>query len=192
LLLETSGDLVIQGVHAISTTGRPANANSDPLWHLEGLACFSDLAVSGTPLAGTSHMTSNQRFVYTDWSFQIGEILEANPADALKPGAVITVLSTGGRLTIDGRTVIANDNGFTEFVPGQHYALYLKFIPQTKAYQAMGDDSFLLLDDKVEVQNPIYRRAGIPGGFDEPSGFLAAARSAVSNMVGKPDCAGRR
>lgn len=127
---------------------------------LLALAADSDLVVLAKAETGTSHMSANKDFLYTDWYFVAEEILKNNSYSAVGTDATILVTRPGGKLQVNGRTVYADCPNFLSFANRQQYLLFLRFIPETGAYALhWGSAAFLVstprakrLDDSDEPE----------------------------------------
>jgi hypothetical protein len=114
------------------------------------LVCTADVGIVGTIGSGVSHMTSDQKFLYTDWSVTVDQVIDNLVGAPVSEGQTVTVARSGGSLEIDGRTVVATNRNFTDFVTGERYALFLEFVPQADSYKANegadaeGLDAFLV------------------------------------------------
>ena len=150
-LVRTSGDLVLTGFEVRGDETLNPNAPPYPPDVYIGLVCQSDLVVLGTAGSGTSHMSQNQRFIYTDSSFTIDEVLENNAKAPVQAGETITVARPGGRLVIDNRNVDYVDETFKNFQNGQGTILLGSFIlpPKTQDYLGVGKYSYLLSGSNV-------------------------------------------
>jgi len=129
-----------------------------PVEELGMLAAESDLVVLGKIGTGTSHMTADKDFLYTDWNFTVEEVMKTNGNSPVYPGATILVTRTGGKLQVNGRTVYATCEDFLDFATGQEYLLYLRYVPETGAYASGGWGAFAF--------SPVTRRLD-PYNFPE-------------------------
>ena len=149
LLSKTSGNLRIEYDQPPGFTSAPFNTPAYPPYVLVAFACTSDTVIVATAQSGVSHITSDQRFVYTDWGFSVEQILKPNPELAITPGSALVITRAGGTLEVNGRKVVAADAGFKDFKVGGRYLLFLESIPQTGAYKATAEKSFSLITNNV-------------------------------------------
>jgi len=106
-------------------------------------ACESDAVVEGRAEPGvSSHMTTDMRFIYSEWKFRIISVLQHNPHSPLHGSQELSVVRAGGALKVDGRIAVGRELRFPQFQPGDEYLLYLKYIPETGFYRAIGGRSF--------------------------------------------------
>ena len=124
--------------------GAIALAPPYPPIRMVGFACQSDAIVVGTPESGVSHMTADLDFIYSEWKVRITSVLQDNPKAPIFGSNKISVVRAGGLLTINGRSVVGQEKDFFQFQTGDDYLLYLKYIPETGFYKAIGGRSFNL------------------------------------------------
>ncbi len=74
---------------------------------------------------GSSYMTVAKGFLNTDWDFVIEEVLKDNTNWPETPGSAITVIRSGGKIAVDGRTVYAVRKMYREFESGGQYLMFL-------------------------------------------------------------------
>src|SRR5215471_1379726 len=95
----------------------------------------SDSVVRGRVVRKTSQITEDDAFIFTDYDVEIAEILKNNSATPLSRGAIITVTRPGGKVVLDGTIVKAADLAFSPLPANHDLLLFLKFVPETGAYQ---------------------------------------------------------
>src|SRR5204863_869268 len=78
LLGSRSGDLYLEDNKSPGFSGMPSNAPAYPPYILAADACTSDAVIVATAQTSVSHMTADQKFVYTDWTFTIEQVLKDN------------------------------------------------------------------------------------------------------------------
>ena len=150
LLSSRTGDLHLEDNKSPGYSGEPLNAPPYPPYPLIAFACTSDAVIIATAQTGVSHLTSDQKFVYTDWTFTVEQVLKDNLKSRLGIGAATLVTRPGGILEINNRKVFATDRNFRDFQAGSTYLLFLEFIHQTGAYKATAEKSFLM-NGKQEI-----------------------------------------
>jgi hypothetical protein len=128
----------------LSPTG---NSNAPAL---ENLICPADAVVIGTVKSKASHLTADGYFVFTDYEITVEDVLKDNAAARILLSSDITVTRPGGRVYVDGRNISALDKSFLPLEEGGRYLLFLRFIPQTGAYQAISNEgSFQLRGQQI-------------------------------------------
>jgi hypothetical protein len=128
-LAKGSGDVYIHAPTATIT-----EVALDPRNQIANWMRYCDLVAVGRIGTGASYMTAGKGFLNTDWSFVVEEVLKDNPLASVNSGESITVIRSGGKLNIGGRTVHAVQRFYKEFRSGNQYLLFLKFVPETGAY----------------------------------------------------------
>src|SRR5450432_2741094 len=147
-LAKTTGDItIVSGADHGGLRMRAINAPSYPPQRLVTLACQADIVVLAIPVHGVSHMTADQSFNYTNWAFRVREVLQDTSKAPIEGRDTIAVISPGGNLVIDGRTVHGEAYNFPEFQPGGEYLLFLTYIPETGAFTARTERTFDLAFD---------------------------------------------
>jgi hypothetical protein len=139
-LSKVTGDIYVHGgfLFTESTTALPKRMTKSEYeaYMTTILLCSHSLVVLGRIGTGTSRLTNDSGFLYTDWEFQVEEIIRNNPEAPVKAGSAIIVVKDGGKLQVQGRMVYAIDDQFADFRPGGEYLLFLDYIPKTGAYVA--------------------------------------------------------
>ena len=64
---------------------------------LTSRACDADSIVVATATSGTSQLTDDQSFLFTNYELRVESVLKDNSAQSVKMGQVITVIRTGGK-----------------------------------------------------------------------------------------------
>jgi hypothetical protein len=139
-LSQTTGDVYLHGSFLSTqyqdTYSEKPNPSNIARLEMESLTCSCSLVVLGKIGTGTSHVTADNGFLYTDWGFFVEDVIRNNPDSSVAAGSSITVVKGGGRMQIQGRAVYAIDDLFSDFQTGDEYLLFLHFIPKTGAYAA--------------------------------------------------------
>lgn len=106
-------------VHQSTRWGLPNDIlPSYPHPYLVVLSRGADAVVIGVAKSGVSGLTANEEFIYSDWQFEIEEILKDNPSSPLAIFSHVTVTRPGGTLTIHGKQVHARHTNFLPFAAG--------------------------------------------------------------------------
>lgn len=146
LLSKTTGDVHVECRPAVYE-----RIELDPPSEIATLARGSDLVVTGRiTTAGNPHLTEDETFVYSDWRFEITEVLLNVSPQTLASGSTVSILRPGGDLKVNGsRTVHAHCSEFlSDFKTGSEYLLFLKLVPETGAYTLRSPDGFAFSEGK--------------------------------------------
>jgi hypothetical protein len=183
MLSQTSGDVELR-------TGRAPvmTIEMDAPNELANLACGSDLVVVGRTGAGVSHITADQGYVYTDWSFTVENVLKDNSKAPVRVGSQIVVTRPGGSLAVNGRKVSANPHEFRNFNQGEQLLLYLRFIPQTGAYLLTGPFGFAFVNGKTTG----FGKAPLRSEFEanDQAKMVDQVKASVVMSGSNPHCGG--
>lgn len=121
--------------------------------YLEKANCAADAIVIGSVSSRTSQIIEEGTFTFTDYELTIEEILKDNRVAPIQPNGAITITRSGGAVKLNGRTIRATDYRSEPLQAGGRYLLFLRFIPDTGAYQSLDnslfDDSFQLSGDQI-------------------------------------------
>jgi hypothetical protein len=156
----------------LGEVGKPETAES----YFGKLAERSDAVVRGRVTRKVSHLTEDDAFLFTDYDFVVTEVLKNNVMVPLYTGATITVTRPGGKILLDGVIVKATDDCFAPLPVGNHnLVLFLKFVPETGAYQATGDTGTFEVDG--ETLRPLTEVPFPPGVLRDGDSFLRTTRA---------------
>lgn len=152
-LANGTGDAYAHGGHSNTTLTEtvPASVSRSDLeiFSIARLLCRHDLTVVGRIGTGTSHLTNDGGFLYTDWGFLVEQVIRNNPEAPVVSGNSIIVVKAGGKLQVQGRTVYAVDDNFAGFESGQEYLLFLDYVPKTGAYAAYAPSGYGISGSKT-------------------------------------------
>ena len=187
ILAKTTGDVHLRYDQPTGFPTMPLTPPAYPPYPLVAFACTSDAVIIATAQTGASHLTSDQRFIYTDWNFAVEQVLKDNLRSPIGATSTLIVTRSGGKLQINGRNIYASDLGFKDFKSGSRYLLFLDFIPQTGAYKARVEKSFSLQTKKVVV----LARDNPYAGFEprDPEALLKDTNAAIAAQT--TGCSGR-
>ena len=137
----------------------------------------SDAVVTATFVSKASQITTNGTYIFTDYELSVQDVFK-DTRSALKPETIITVTRPGGKILLFGQTANFSDSLFKPLHPGRRYLLFLSYLPNTGAYQAVdGDSSYDITDTRVESLNEIPVRAFKRDLVD----FIASVKLATGN-----------
>jgi len=191
LLAKSSGDIVVRNT-VLSDGGFQTFATrpkSEAEWiqmRLDSFVCDHDLIVLGTFGTGTSHRTSDDKFLYTDWPVLVDTVIKNGAAAPVKVGNTITVAHTGGVMKINGHTVMAVDDNFSRsFTAGERCLLFLTYIPASGTYGMFSPyTAYSLSGDKVGSFASFPHAPRIE--TLDKAHLMAGIESAVSSMGNPP------
>ena len=169
---------VLPGIPEVAPPGQIQESDG----FLQKLTASSDAVVIGTVTAKASQITENERFVFTDYSLTVDEVLKDEAAN-LQPQTEITVTRPGGKILFQGRVISARDKSFCPLAIGGHYLLFLRYIPATGAYQAVNSvSSFELVNGVVKplTEGPTAKNIG--GNVES---FLSDVKAAIAATKGQ-------
>jgi hypothetical protein len=143
------------------------------------LAKASDTVIRGRAIKKISRITEDETFIFTDYEVVVTEVFKNNLADPLDIGAIISVTRPGGKVVVDGVIVKVKDNSFAPLpINDKDVVLFLKFIPETGAYQATRTTGSFELDGSIlrpltGVQFPL-------GVIQDGTSFLRTTRAILN------------
>lgn len=111
---------------------------------IKNLVCEADVIAIVSPKEKSSQLTENREFIFTDYLVFVDEIFKNNAKTTIHPFSQIIVSRPGGKVSIDGRILSALDSSYQPLEFGEQYLLFLKYIPQTNAYESIAKGGFLL------------------------------------------------
>lgn len=102
---------------------------------LNDVSCAADAIVVGTVLNKESQITEDGTFIFTDYEMRISKIVKDNSTAPIEHHGKILLTYPGGAIRINDRVIRAEDSSFHLLRLNEEYLLFLKFIPETGAYQ---------------------------------------------------------
>jgi hypothetical protein len=145
---------------------------------LLSLTGSSDLVVTGTFVSRVSALTSEHKFVFSDWTFVPDSILK-DTQQRIKTGSQIIVTRPGGVVAWNGRHFRAKDGGFKEFDTGKSYLLMVRYVPETDSYKATASGSFEITPTGIvscDTSDP-----HLPKRLGKSSPFLEEVQIAINS-----------
>lgn len=144
------GEVIVKAAISPPETPGDPQCPSYPNPYIVGMTHSADTVIIGVVKDKiASQLTEGGNFLFTDYEISIVEIIKQNPADSLQQGQVIEITRPGGTAVLHGKRVIAKALSFAPFIPGERYILFLKYLPDTKTYQAFGSGSFVSRDGRL-------------------------------------------
>lgn len=147
---------------------------------LTKMTANSDAVLVGVVKEKSSQLTENGKFVFTDYLFQVEEVIKNNSGKPISMSELVTITRPGGKILLNGFAVKATDESFQNLNTEGKYILFLKFVPETGAYQSVNPEgSFLINNGKAKTLN-----ASVASRFrdvQDLSSFIADIYSTLSN-----------
>jgi hypothetical protein len=152
--------------------------------YLQKVSCGADAVVIGSVLSKSSQIIEEGTFLFTDYELTVEEVLKDNSVAHIQPHGAITVTRSGGAVTLNGHAIRAKDYRSEPLAMGGRYLVFLRFLPDTGAYQSLDnslfEDSFRLSEDQIiqVSEKPLpfgSRRTAIM------SSFMVGLRAALNN-----------
>jgi len=104
---------------------------------LESLARRVDAIVVASVKDKTSMFNEGETFLFTEHKVRVGEVIKNNSSAPIDPGSEITIMRAGGKVLVDGRTIVAIESSVKPIRVGTTYLLFLKWVATTGAYQSI-------------------------------------------------------
>lgn len=127
---------------------------------LEKKVCEADMVVVGKPVSKTSHLTDDETFVYTEYRFEVENIVKNNSVSPIDVGKSIEITRPGGLIKIDDQIIRVEDRSFEPLKINKEYLLFLKYIPATNGYKAFDYQSDFVVEGNTfkklsKVKTPV-------------------------------------
>jgi hypothetical protein len=139
------------------------------------LANASDAIIRGRVVQKVSQITEDDTFIFTDYDVEVMEVFKDNAISPLT-GRNIIITRPGGKIVVDGTIMQVTDHHFLPLpVDNKDVILFLKYIPDTGAYQATRDNGSFQIDG--EILRPLTEGHFPPGVLRNGNSFLQAVRA---------------
>jgi hypothetical protein len=111
----------------------------------------ADAIVVGTARGRKAQLTEDETFIFTKYELAVEEVLKGgSAAAAVRPNDTIVVARSGGKMKLNGKDVIAEDDSFKPLKVGERYLLFINHLPEKNLYTAFNSaGSFLLKGNKI-------------------------------------------
>ncbi|CAN5745226.1 hypothetical protein BH24ACI1_BH24ACI1_07680 [soil metagenome] len=119
---------------------------------LEKLSCEADAVVVGKVKDKASHLTSDERFIYTAYDFEIKRTIKNNPASSIEIGKNIEITRPGGFIKIDDQLIKVEDKSYEPLKRNKEYLLFLKFVPSANGYKVFDSQSDFALENNAIIK----------------------------------------
>lgn len=113
------------------------------------LACQADAVVVGVVKDKTSHLTENEKFIFTSYILEVKTTIKDNAKSPIELGASLEVTRPGGFIKIGEQLVKLDDRSFKPLETGKEYLLYLRFVSSAKGYKVFDFQSDFALENGV-------------------------------------------
>jgi hypothetical protein len=107
-------------------------------------ACAADAIVVGHITSSLYHLSAAGTAVYGDYIVVIDSLLKDNRATSIRPKADMVVTRPGGTLLLPEGPINFDRQGFPRLELGTMYLQFLRYIPQSGAYEAINEWSTLI------------------------------------------------
>ena len=162
-------------------TFNPDSPPFDLQGFLKKLACHADAVVIGVIQDQSSELTEDEDFVFTDYDMSVEQILKDNAMAPIPPTGELTISRPGGVVLVNSKKVQALDESLEPLSMGQHYLLFLEYIPITRSYKAFNSNgSFRLSGKKIIKLTKESLPSELETGNDAESLFSEIRNAAAS------------
>jgi len=114
------------------------------------LTCDSDVIVQAKVLSKTSQLTEDRRFVFTDYSLELKEIIKSLPTPKLGTDVDIILTTPGGTVKVEGKRINVKVKTAKRLVIGDTYLFFLDFLADSDSFKVInGEGVFGISDNEV-------------------------------------------
>ena len=113
---------------------------------LKDLSCAADAVVIGSPTQKAAHMLDDESFVYTEYDFQVTDVLKNNYLSPIESQKSISVTRPGGLIKLDNQLIRVEDRSYKPFELKKNYIIFLKYVPSAGGYVASSVEGDFLLE----------------------------------------------
>jgi len=127
-------------------------------------ACQADAIAVGHITASAYHLSASGATIYGDHIFVVDALLKDNQSSSIRQRPDIIVTRPGGSLVLPEGPVNVDPESFPRFQPDTTHLIFLKYIAETSAYQAIDSFSTLIArgNNWVIAAKP-YSNLALPG-----------------------------
>lgn len=151
---------------------------------IRNATCNADAVIVGTVAGKSSQLTSDEYFVFTDYTVNAKTVLKDSNNAPIQPESPVIVTRPGGKVNINGRIVTAVDQSAKPLRKGENYILFLKYIPRTGSYTLLNDTS-LLSTQNSETQKLTNEHLDDPFEQADPSFVIDTIRVSSETCTNK-------
>lgn len=153
---------------------------------LKSRGCDADAVIIATVKSEVSFLTEDETFLYTNHRVRIEDVLKDNSASPIYADNTITVIRSGGTMTLNGKRVIAVNKTALPIRLNKRYLLFLSYLPEKNAYVA--DNISVLLENNKIVKTTMEQLAKEMESGNDADDFIQSVRSALASQC--PDTQG--
>jgi len=156
---QLSNEIVVKKIPPILDIDLERRCPNYPKPGLVGLAHAADVIVVGAVRDKiTSQLTEDEGFLFSEYNISVENVIKDNHSVPIEMNSAISVIRPGGKAKINDKVVSAVVPPFPPFIEGDQYVLFLKFIPETKSYQAFSNGSLPIIEG--EIRTPYDPKTG--------------------------------
>jgi hypothetical protein len=144
--------------------------------YFKKLADQSDAIIRGRIIKKVSQVTEDDTFIFTDYDVSVIEVLKNNVISSLENGSSIIVTRPGGKIVVNDVVMYIKDHSYLPLPNNNNeVVLFLKYIPETGAYQTAQDTgSFELSEAELKPLTKVYFPQGV---LTDSDSFLKIIRN---------------
>lgn len=114
---------------------------------LVNLSCSADAVVVGNVRNKSSHLSDDEKFIYTEYEISVQNILKNNSASPIEVGNNIELARPGGIIKLNNRQIRIEDLSYAPLQKDKQYLLFLKFVPSIDGYIAASPEGDFVLEN---------------------------------------------
>lgn len=145
---------------------------------LAQIASQSETIVVGTVEGGRTFVSPDGKQLFTDYDITVDLALKRTVGRELVRGDALVVRRAGGVTQIDGVSVVAIENDFPQFKPGERYVLFVRSVPSESHYVMVHgpEGAFVVSDGRVRQVSEEF------GSWNRERGTRTALASFVDEV----------
>jgi hypothetical protein len=123
---------------------------------LHTLACGADAIIFGSPVSRAAHLTDDETFVYSQYSFLVNRVFKNNLVSQIKSGSQIQITRPGGDVIVNTQIIRVEDKNIEFLKKAGQYVLFLHYVPKARGYIMAERDGDMLVQGNVAngLSNP--------------------------------------
>lgn len=165
-------------IYTGSQSGRTGDDPRTPEIRIHRNVCDADIVVVGSVNSKASQLTSEEDYIFTDFTISVVDLLKNDGAYPAKQSGSILVSRPGGSVRFDGKTRAVVNRDELPLNQGTKYLLFLSRIPLTGGYVAKAGSISLEGDGENKVLSQQFRSSDFVG--KSTSEILEAVRTAAT------------